>query len=131
MTEVGIGTPLEVGEWLVDVFRKCFSQEDLADKLHDFIHKTQHIWATLSAYVLVGLLIDCGIRICLSFRAEVHRRHNFRPQERCTFLVQSVSFRSSPSSERFTMKMKLISTFDPDRLTSICNCYIISDTKQQ
>ena len=40
MKEVGIGTPLEVGEWLVDVFRKHFGQDDLADRLHDVIHKT-------------------------------------------------------------------------------------------
>ena len=40
MKEVGIGTPLEVGEWLVDVFRKRFGQDDLADRLHDVIHKT-------------------------------------------------------------------------------------------
>jgi len=39
MKEVGIGTPLEVGEWLVDVFRKRFGQDDLADRLHDVIHK--------------------------------------------------------------------------------------------
>jgi len=43
MREVGIVTPLEVGKWLVDVFRKRFSQEDLADRLHDFIHKTQEL----------------------------------------------------------------------------------------
>ena len=40
MREVGIGTPLEVGEWLVDVLRKRFGQEDLADRLHSVIHKT-------------------------------------------------------------------------------------------
>ena len=40
MREVGIGTPLEVGEWLVDVFRNRFDQDDLADRLHDVIHKT-------------------------------------------------------------------------------------------
>jgi len=40
MKEVGIGTPLEVGEWLVDVFRKRFDQDDLADRLHGVIHKT-------------------------------------------------------------------------------------------
>ena len=40
MREVGIGTPLEVGEWLVDVFRKRFGQDDLADRLHSVIHKT-------------------------------------------------------------------------------------------
>ena len=40
MREVGIGTPLEVGEWLVGVFRKHFGQDDLADRLHSVIHKT-------------------------------------------------------------------------------------------
>lgn len=41
LREVGIGIPLEVGEWLVDVFQKRFGQDDLADRLHGFIHKTQ------------------------------------------------------------------------------------------
>ena len=41
LREVGIGTPREVGEWLMDVFQKRFGQEDLADRLHSFIHKTQ------------------------------------------------------------------------------------------
>ena len=41
LREVGIGIPLEVGEWLVDVFQKSFGQDDLADRLHGFIHKTQ------------------------------------------------------------------------------------------
>ena len=41
LRKVGIGTPLEVGEWLVDVFQKHFGQDDLADRLHSFIHKTQ------------------------------------------------------------------------------------------
>ena len=41
LKKVGIGTPLEVGEWLVDVFRKRFGQDDLADQLHSFINKTQ------------------------------------------------------------------------------------------
>ena len=41
LRKVGIGTPLEVGEWLVDVFRKHFGQDNLADQLHSFIHKHQ------------------------------------------------------------------------------------------
>lgn len=41
LREVGIGIPLEVGEWLVDVFRKDFGQDDLADRLDGFIHKAQ------------------------------------------------------------------------------------------
>ena len=40
MREVGIRTPLEEGEWLVDVFQKRFGQEDLADRLYSVIHKT-------------------------------------------------------------------------------------------
>ena len=41
LRKVGIGTPLEVGEWLVDVFRKHFGQDNLADQLDSFIHKHQ------------------------------------------------------------------------------------------
>ena len=33
LKEVGIGTPLQVGEWLVKVFRKDFDQDELANKL--------------------------------------------------------------------------------------------------
>ena len=40
LRDVGIGTPLEVGDWLVDVFRRRFGQDELADRLHSFIHKT-------------------------------------------------------------------------------------------
>ena len=39
LRDVGIGTPLEVGDWLVDVFRNRFGQEELADGLHQFVHK--------------------------------------------------------------------------------------------
>ena len=38
LRDVGIGTPLEVGEWLVEVFRKDFREERLADQLDSFIH---------------------------------------------------------------------------------------------
>lgn len=38
LRDVGIGTPLEVGEWLVEVFRKDFGEERLADQLNSFIH---------------------------------------------------------------------------------------------
>ena len=38
LRDVGIGTPLEVGEWLVEVFRKDFGEEKLADQLDSFIH---------------------------------------------------------------------------------------------
>lgn len=40
LREVGIGTSLDVGEWLVEVFRKRFDQEELADSLETFIHQT-------------------------------------------------------------------------------------------
>ena len=40
LREVGIGTSLDVGEWLVEVFRKRFDQEELADSLEAFIHQT-------------------------------------------------------------------------------------------
>ena len=38
LRDVEIGTPLEVGEWLVEVFRKDFGEERLADQLDSFIH---------------------------------------------------------------------------------------------
>ena len=38
LKDVGIDTPLEVGEWLVEVFRKDFGEEQLADQLDSFIH---------------------------------------------------------------------------------------------
>ena len=38
LKNVGIDTPLEVGEWLVEVFRKNFGEEQLADQLDAFIH---------------------------------------------------------------------------------------------
>ena len=40
LRDVGISTPLEVGDWLVDVFRKRFGQEELADQLHSFMRKS-------------------------------------------------------------------------------------------
>ena len=39
LKEVGIGTAVDVGEWLVGVFRKTFDQEDLAHRLESFINK--------------------------------------------------------------------------------------------
>ena len=39
LKEVGIGTAVDVGEWLVGVFRKTFDQEDLANRLESFINK--------------------------------------------------------------------------------------------
>ena len=39
LREVGIGTPLQVGEWLVEVFKKDFDQDQLANQLEPFIHR--------------------------------------------------------------------------------------------
>jgi len=41
MREVGIGTPLEVGEWLVCMFQEYFHQKHLAERLRGFMHKIQ------------------------------------------------------------------------------------------
>ena len=38
LRDVGISTTLEVGNWLVETFRKRFGQEELADKLRAFLH---------------------------------------------------------------------------------------------
>lgn len=38
LRDVGIGTPVEVGDWLVDTFKKRFGQDDLAARLHSFVH---------------------------------------------------------------------------------------------
>ena len=45
LREVGIGTPLQVGEWLVKVFREDFKLDELADQLEVFIHKNKIICA--------------------------------------------------------------------------------------
>ena len=39
LREVGIGSPLQVGEWLVDVFKRDFDNEKLADQLEPFMHE--------------------------------------------------------------------------------------------
>ena len=39
LREVGIGTPLQVGEWLVKVFREDFKLDELADQLEVYIHE--------------------------------------------------------------------------------------------
>ena len=39
LREVGIGTPQQVGEWLVKTFRKDFDQGELANQLEPFIDK--------------------------------------------------------------------------------------------
>ena len=35
----GIGDPSDVGDWLVEVFRKELDQGELGDRLHKFVHK--------------------------------------------------------------------------------------------
>ncbi len=39
LRDVGIGTPLELGDWLVGVFRDDFRLESLADRLDSFINR--------------------------------------------------------------------------------------------
>ncbi len=38
LRDMGIGSPQDVGDWLVEVFRKDFRLEALADRLDSFIH---------------------------------------------------------------------------------------------
>ena len=38
LRNVGIGTPQNVGDWLVDTFKRKFGQEDLATRLNSFIY---------------------------------------------------------------------------------------------
>ena len=38
LEEVGIGSPRDVGVWLVSVFQRDFGQEKLASQLETFIH---------------------------------------------------------------------------------------------
>ena len=38
LRDVGIETPSGVGDWLVEIFRKRFVQEELADRLSEFLH---------------------------------------------------------------------------------------------
>ena len=39
LRDVGIGTPLQVGEWLVKVFKEDFKQNELADQLEVFVNE--------------------------------------------------------------------------------------------
>ena len=39
LRDVGIGSPLQVGEWLVEVFKRDFDNEKLADQLEPFMYK--------------------------------------------------------------------------------------------
>ena len=39
LKKVGIGTPRQVGEWLVKVFREDFKQNELANQLEVFVDK--------------------------------------------------------------------------------------------
>ena len=40
LRDVGIETPSGVGDWLVETFRKRFVQEELADRLSEFLHSS-------------------------------------------------------------------------------------------
>lgn len=37
LKDVGINTPKDVGDWLVEIFRKSFKQREVAAKLKDFM----------------------------------------------------------------------------------------------
>ena len=39
LKDVGIGSPLQVGEWLTEVFRRDFDNERLANQLEPFMLK--------------------------------------------------------------------------------------------
>ena len=39
LESVGVASPQDVGDWLVDVFRNKLDQNELADRLHGFVHK--------------------------------------------------------------------------------------------
>ena len=39
LKDAGISCPQDVGDWLVDVFKNKLDQAELAERLHDFIHK--------------------------------------------------------------------------------------------
>lgn len=41
LRDVGIQFSLGVGEWLVKTFHKHLDQEELASRLHDYIHKDE------------------------------------------------------------------------------------------
>ena len=40
LRDVGISTPLEVGDWLVETFKRRFRQDELADRLRAFVHSS-------------------------------------------------------------------------------------------
>ena len=42
LEEVGIGSPRDVGAWLVKVFQRDFKQEELASQLEAFIYNPPH-----------------------------------------------------------------------------------------
>ena len=42
LEEVGIGSPRDVGAWLVRVFQRDFGQEELASQLEAFIYNPPH-----------------------------------------------------------------------------------------
>ena len=39
LRDVEIGSPLQVGKWLVEVFKRDFDNEKLADQLEPFMHE--------------------------------------------------------------------------------------------
>ena len=39
LREVGIGMPLQVGEWLVKIFREDYKQNEVADQLEVFVNE--------------------------------------------------------------------------------------------
>ena len=41
LQDSGIHCPVDVGEWLVETFRRHLDQEELAGRLDDYIHKKQ------------------------------------------------------------------------------------------
>ena len=49
LQDVGIHCPLDVGEWLVETFHKHLDQEELASRLHDYIHKDQDLQQSSAA----------------------------------------------------------------------------------
>jgi len=43
LRSVGVGSPHDVGDWLVEVFRNKLDQNELAERLHTYVHKNKEI----------------------------------------------------------------------------------------
>ena len=43
LRDVGIKTPLEVGDWLVEALQESFGQDEIAKQLHTLLHAHQHL----------------------------------------------------------------------------------------